>query len=118
PVLVVGSVNETPTPNAPGVSTKIPPAPPTEFEVATIKPSPPDARGQNGRIQNGRVDIQNFTVKQLIQIAWELPQNNDEFIVGAPKSATDNRYTIAAKVASTGTVNSEEIDFDTLLVML
>jgi uncharacterized protein (TIGR03435 family) len=118
PVLVVDSVNETPTPNAADVSAKIPPRPPTEFEVATIKPSPPDARGQNGRIQNGRVDVQNFTVKQLIQIAWELPNNNDDFIVGLPKSAAETRYTIAAKVASSGTVNSEDIDFDSLLVML
>jgi uncharacterized protein (TIGR03435 family) len=117
PVLVVDSVNETPTPNAPGVSAKIPPPPPTEFEVATIKPSPPDARGQNGRIQNGRVDVENFPLRQLIQIAWQLPNNNDEFIVGLPKSA-DTRYTIAAKVASSGAVESEAIDFDTLIVML
>ncbi len=117
PVIVVDSANEIPTPNAPGILTQIPPPPPTEFEVATIKPSPPDATGQNGRIQNGRVDIQNFSVKQLIQLAWELPQNNDEFLVGIPKSA-DTRYTIAAKVVSSGAVNSEEIDFDTLIVML
>lgn len=117
PVLVVDGVNETPTPNAPGVEAKIPNAPPTEFEVATIKPSPPDARGQNGRLQNGRVDISNFSVKQLIQLAWEI-SNNDDMIVGLPKSASDTHYDITAKVASAGEVNAQDIDFDSLTAML
>src|SRR5205085_1052228 len=39
PVLLVDSVNQTPTPNAPDVASKIPPPPPAEFEVATIKPT-------------------------------------------------------------------------------
>ena len=116
PVLVVDSVNETPTPNASGVEAKIPNPPPAEFEVATIKPSPPDARGQNGRLQNGRVDVSNFPLKQLIQIAWQL-NNNDEMIVGLPKSA-ETRYDITAKVASTGLVNAQDIDFDALTMML
>src|SRR5262249_16921135 len=67
PVLRVDSVNEKPTPNAPGVVAEIPPAPPAEFEVATIKLSAPDAVGFNLRMQNGRIDLQNVTMKQLIQ---------------------------------------------------
>jgi uncharacterized protein (TIGR03435 family) len=104
PVLVVDSVNETPTPNAPGVEARIPNPPLAEFEVATIKPSSPDARGQNLRLQNGRVDVSNYPLKQLIERAWQINNNNDEMIVGLPKSA-DTRYDIAAKVASTGPVN-------------
>jgi len=38
-VLRVESVNQKPTENAPGVTTKLPPPPPAEFEVADIKPS-------------------------------------------------------------------------------
>jgi uncharacterized protein (TIGR03435 family) len=116
PVLYVESLNQTPTPNAPGIASKIPPPPPTEFEVATIKPSAPDARGRNGRLQNGRLDVENFTLKQLIQIAWDL-NDNDEMIVGLPKSAETNHYDIAAKAVSIGT-SSEDIDFDTLQLML
>jgi uncharacterized protein (TIGR03435 family) len=116
PVLFVETVNQTPTPNAPGVAAKIPPPPPTEFEVATIKPTAPDARGQNGRLQNGRLDVQNFTLKQLIQIAWDL-NDNDEMLVGLPKSAETNHYDISAKAVSAGT-KSEDIDFDTLQLML
>jgi uncharacterized protein (TIGR03435 family) len=117
PVLFVDSVNQTPTPNAPGVAATIPSPPPAEFEVAIIKPSSPTARGQNGRLQNGRVDIENFPLKQLIQISWQL-NNNDEMIAGLPKSADTNRYDITAKVASAGPVNAQDIDFDTLTMML
>jgi uncharacterized protein (TIGR03435 family) len=116
-VLVVDSVNEKPTPNEPGVATKIPPAPPAEFEVATVKPSPPDAGVNNGRIQNGRLDLQNFTLRQLIQIAWNLG-NNEEMIVGIPKSAESARYDVVAKVATSGTVKAQDIDDDSLNLML
>jgi len=118
PVVIVDSVNQKPTPNEAGVETKIPPPPPTEFEVAVIKPSSPDARGQNGRIQNGRLDIQNFTLKQLIQVAWDLPNNNDEMVVGAPKSADSNHWDVTAKVLTAGPVVAQDIDFDTLKLML
>ncbi len=117
PVLIVDSVNENPTPNEPGVTTKIPPAPPTEFEVANIKPSAPDATGQNGRMQNGRLDLHNFTLKQLIQVAWDL-NNNDDMLVGLPKSADATRYDIVAKIATSGPANAQDIDDDTLLLML
>jgi uncharacterized protein (TIGR03435 family) len=117
-VLIVDSVNEKPTANEPGVATKIPPAPPAEFEVATIKPNAPDAPGpNNGRIQNGRLDLQNWTLRQLIQLAWELG-NNNEMIVGVPKSAESARYDVVAKVATSGTVNARDIDEDSLLLML
>jgi uncharacterized protein (TIGR03435 family) len=116
-VLIVDSVNEKPSQNEPGVAAKIPPSPPQEFEVATIKLSPPDARGQNGRIQNGRVDARNFTLKQLIQFAWELP-NNDEMIVGLPKSADSVHYDLLAKIATSGPGSAQEIDDDTLRLML
>ena len=117
PVLMIDSVNQTPTPNAPGVAAQIPPAPPTEFEVATIRPSAPDAVGQNGRLQNGRVDVQNFTLRQLMLLAWDLG-SNDEFVVGLPKSADSTRYDIAAKVSTSGPVDDREFDFETIRLML
>jgi len=116
-VVIVDSVNEKPTPNDPGVAAKIPPPPPKEFEVATIKLSAPDARGQNGRIQNGRVDARNFTLKQLIQFAWELP-NSDEMIQGLPKSGDTVHYDLLAKIATSGPGSAQDIDEDTLRLML
>jgi uncharacterized protein (TIGR03435 family) len=117
PVLIVDSVNQKPTPNDPSVTARIPPPPPTEFEVATIKPSAPGATGQNGRIQNGRIDLQNFTLKQLMQIAWDLG-NSDDMVVGIPKTAESAHYDVVAKVAASGPVNAQDIDFDTLRLML
>jgi uncharacterized protein (TIGR03435 family) len=115
-VLVVDSVNQKPTPNAPDVASKIPPPPPTEFEVATIKPSAAGAVGQRGNIQNGRVDIQNFTLKQLIQLAWDL-NDNDEMIRGLANSADSTRYDVTAKVATAGPVKAQDVDFDALRLM-
>jgi uncharacterized protein (TIGR03435 family) len=117
PVLIVDSVNQKPTPNEAGVTAKIPPAPPAEFEVATIKPSAPGAQGQNGRVQNGRIDLQNFTLKQMIQIAWDMG-NNDEMIAGTPKSAESTHFDVVAKVATSGLVKVEDFDDDTLRLML
>jgi uncharacterized protein (TIGR03435 family) len=116
-VLVVDSVNQKPTPNAPDVISKIPPPPATEFEVALIKPSAPDATGQRGNMQNGRLDLQNFTLKQLIRIAWDL-SDNDEMILGLPNSADSTHYDVTAKVATAGPVRAQDVDFDTLRLML
>ena len=116
-VLVVDRVNQKPTPNAPDATSKIPPPPPTEFEVAVIKPSAPDAVGQRGRIQNGRVDLQNFSLKQLIQLAWDLG-NNDEFFYGLPKGAESTHFDVTAKVATAGPVRAQDVDIDTLRLML
>jgi uncharacterized protein (TIGR03435 family) len=44
PAIVVDTVNETFTPDAPDVAKRMPASPPPEFEVAEVKPSPPDAR--------------------------------------------------------------------------
>src|SRR5215831_7260351 len=68
-VIVVDRVNQTPTPNASGVTTALPPRPPAEFEVATVRPSKPDTTNQRGRLEHCRVDIENFPLKQLILIA-------------------------------------------------
>ena len=117
PVVIVDSVNQKPTPNEAGVETKIPPSPPAEFEVAVIKPTSLDLREQNGRIMNGRLDLQNFTLKRMIQIAWDL-DNNDEMLVGAPKSVDSNHWDVTAKVLTAGPVNAADIDFDALKLML
>jgi uncharacterized protein (TIGR03435 family) len=110
-------VSQKPTRNALDVASKIPPPPPTEFEVAIIKPSAPDATGQRGNIQNGRLDIRNFPLRQLIGLAWDLP-NNDDMMVGLPKSADSTRFDVTAKVATAGPVRAQDVDFDTLRLML
>ena len=48
PVIVVDSVNEKPSDNPPGLAEALPPIPiPTEFEVASVKPTDPSVRMGN-----------------------------------------------------------------------
>ncbi|HEV3330250.1 MAG TPA: TIGR03435 family protein [Bryobacteraceae bacterium] len=113
PVIVVDSVNEKPTDNPPGVTKSVPPAPPAEFEVADIKPSLPDAK-QNGRMQNGRLDLVAFPLKMLINVAWDI--NSDEMLAGAPKWLDSARFDVIAKASTEGPV--PQVDFEALRLML
>jgi uncharacterized protein (TIGR03435 family) len=65
PVVVIDSVNKTPSANAPGVSKSLP-ALPTEFEVADVKPTDPNPQGGfmgGGGVQpGGRVNYRNMTL--------------------------------------------------------
>ncbi len=113
PVVVVDSVNQKPTPNAPNVAEilHLKPAP-TEFEVAELKPTSPDFRGMRFQIQpGGRVNIAGANLKFLIQQAWDV---NDETLAGAPKWMETDRYDIIAKAEAEGA----QVDFDALLPML
>jgi uncharacterized protein (TIGR03435 family) len=114
PVVIVDSANQKPTANPPGVDATLPPPPPAEFEVATIKPSSPDAKGQRGRLEHGRINVENFPIKTLIMIAWDL--NANELIVGAPKFVDSARFDIAAKAQVPA--QGPEVDFEDLRLML
>jgi uncharacterized protein (TIGR03435 family) len=113
PVIVVDSVNQKPTDNAPNVAEilHITPAP-TEFEVADLKPTPPDFKGMRYQIQpGGRVNIAGVSVKFLIEQAWDL---TDEMLAGAPKWMETDRYDIVAKAA----VDGPQMNIDDLWPML
>jgi len=108
PVVVVDSLDERPTDNLPGISEKLPKRP-KEFEAAVIKPSEPGATLARAKIQNGRVNVENFTLKNLLTLLWDLPEDR---IAGIPSFAEADRYDIVAKTPA-GT--SE--DFDSLRTM-
>jgi uncharacterized protein (TIGR03435 family) len=100
PVIVVEKANRMPTPNLPGVAERLP-RPPTEFEVAVVKPSPPDALGSRLLIRpNGRLDIGGIPLKTLIQQAWSIPADR---IVEAPKWMDTDRFDIVASMPAEGT---------------
>lgn len=120
PAVVVESVDQRPTENAPDIGTILPGvAMPKEFEVAIVKPTPPGVTNQRFQIQpNGRIDIENFDLKFIIQQIWQL---GDDMIVGAPKWLSDAKVSITAKVPSTALVNGQNgppIDIDTLIAMV
>ncbi len=96
PVIVVDSVNQTPTENAPGVSKSLPPAP-TEFEAASVKPN--KSGSQIRRIQpkaGGRIEVENIPLKGLIGLAYNMDRDLDR-IVGGPKWIESDSFDIIAK---------------------
>lgn len=65
------------------------------FEVATIKPSKPDAQGDSWFFAVGRLTIQNYTLRRLIRRAYEL--KSDSQILGAPGWMDKQAFDIVAK---------------------
>jgi len=115
PVILVDSVNETPTPNSPDLAKILPPLPPLEIEVATIKPSPPGSRGML-RFTGDELNIQGLNLKSLIYFAWNLQFGDDEVLVNAPKGLDSERYDIVAKLANE--MGPQFLDFDDLRPLL
>ncbi|MBV8844925.1 MAG: TIGR03435 family protein [Bryobacterales bacterium] len=114
PVIVVDSVNQRPTDNPPGVSAALPPRPPAEFEVATIRPSRPDATNSRARLEHGRVDAENMPLKNIIMFAWDL--NADELLAGAPKFLDSAHFDITAQAPAGMALN--EVDDEVLRLMV
>ncbi len=112
PVLVVDSVNEKPTANPAGVTETLPPPPPAEFEVADLKLSMPDAK-PFGRLQpGGRLELQGFTLKMLINFAWNI--NSDDMLLRERRNSwISTRFDLLAKAyAAAGPANAPQIDID------
>ena len=119
PVVVVETVDQKPTENDIDIAKVLPGVVvPKEFEVADVKITPPDIK-QNFQIQpGGRVDIEGFDLKFIIQQIWQL---SDEMIVGAPKWLSEEKVSIIAKAPSTAIVNGQNgppIDIETLIAMI
>jgi uncharacterized protein (TIGR03435 family) len=120
PVVAVESVDQKPTENAADIGSVIPGvAVPTEFEVADVKLMSPDEHNQRFQIlPSGRVDIEGFDLKFIIQQIWQL---GDDMIVGAPKWLGDVKVSIVAKAPTPALVNGQNgppIDIDTLIAMV
>lgn len=96
PALVIDTVNETPTPNAPGVKENLPVSA-TEFEVADVKMSRPDEK-MNGRIlPSGRIDLEAFPLREAIKFAYDI---RDDAGLVAPKWLDSVKFDIHANAGS------------------
>jgi uncharacterized protein (TIGR03435 family) len=122
PVIVVDSVNRKAAENSPEAAKSFPPQP-TEFEVASLKPSAPDAPQRQPDIKNGRLYLPGISLRNLIMVAWEI--NGPEFLVGAPKWLNDDKYDILAKAPDgvaigdlTPSRNAVPVNIDALRPML
>jgi len=118
PVVVVDSVNEKPTENAPGV-TKSLPAIPREFEVADIRPSAPGVTQMSGGIQpGGRIDVRGMALRALMTMAWNIDDNDDDMLVGGPKWLDVDRFDLVAKASAGVSKTGEPVDVEALQGML
>ena len=120
--VVVDSVNRKPTENS-AEAMKNFPAQPTEFEVASLKPSAPNARPGQPDIKNGRLYLPGISLQSLVMIAWDI--NGPEFLIGAPKWLNDDKYEILAKAPEgvaigdlTPNRNAVPVNIDALRPML
>jgi uncharacterized protein (TIGR03435 family) len=77
------------------------------YEVATIKPAPPDAQNQPYRVRPGQVEILNRTLVNLIQEAYNLHVSQ---IVGAKGWIDSERYDINGKPAAAGNPNLDQLN--------
>jgi len=69
------------------------------FEAASIKPGDP-AKSDGGWTQSpGRISIDNLTLKDLVQYAWNVQEYQ---IAGGPKWLGNARFTIVAKMEGIG----------------
>jgi uncharacterized protein (TIGR03435 family) len=87
-VIVVESVNDTPTGLAPAV-TQLPQV--THFDVASLKPASPDGGQIRISLQGGKVDVHNVPLNLLLQVSWNL--SPDKF-VGLPDFAATDKYDV------------------------
>jgi len=121
PVVVVDKVTQKPTANLPGVTEKLP-VPQREFEVAEIKPAPPNdpVHGASVRIDRGGLVNIHMTLKELIQETWG--DWNGGLVVGMPKFAESNRFVVVAKAPPTDLTSDgavfNGIDIDAMRAML
>ena len=119
--LAVDSVNRRPTDNVPGIE-KLVPVVSTEFEVAELKPSAPNAKFGGGLRPGGRIDFRGFTLKQLILMSTGLAtQNIDDQsvtdLISGPKFLDTDKYDVVAKAPSDVAL-SGDVDADTIFSML
>jgi uncharacterized protein (TIGR03435 family) len=91
-----------------------------EFEVASIKPSPPDARGSNfNRKPGGGLDALNVTLKEMITFAYSI---REQQLIGTTGWMENEHYDVVAKPSKndnpTGAKRSFEADFNPLQLKL
>lgn len=99
PVLIVDSVNESPTPNVPDLAKRMPPLPPPQFEVAVVKRSKPDEK-IGFSVDGDEIDWRAISIQAHILFAWDINFNDRETVVGAPKWLGEDTFDILAKLPS------------------
>lgn len=119
PVIVIDSVDRTPTPNPEGVAVKLPGFP-TEFDVAELRPAKPlslpagQTLGPLGQadLQNGRLELMSATLKGLLTLALDI---DPRMLVGGPKWIDEDRFDVIAKTERTVPTDAMRVMLKNLL---
>ena len=116
PAIVVDTVTAEFTPNSTDVARRLPPQAP-QFEVAVLKPSPPDATQPRAQLRpTGQVEISAAPLFRIITLAWNLP--NEQFLV-APKWVQTALFDVTARAFATpNPENQAQADEDMARMML
>lgn len=67
-----------------------------KFEVASIRPSPPDRAVSNLNIRDGSFNTDNIRLDFLLQFAYGFPSHSGSFLVGAPPWLRSEGFDITA----------------------
>jgi uncharacterized protein (TIGR03435 family) len=103
PSMVIEHVNRKPSANAPDTATALAETPP-RFEAASIRPADPSKEPFRGLLYTGGSQMRaGGTLSFLIALSLQIPGNvADDMVIGVPKSVSDQRWEINAKVPATG----------------
>jgi uncharacterized protein (TIGR03435 family) len=119
PVLIVDSVNRKPSDNPPGLAEALPAIPPpTEFEVADVKPASADMR-RPMRMQmqpGGRFIVEGMPMRLVISRAF--PVNNNDQMIGLPSWVDTVRVDITAKAPAESLTTSQLNDPEVIAPMV
>lgn len=84
------------------------------FDVATIKPAPADENGGGYRFEpGGRAVMSNFTLKNLVMVAWHV---QDYQVAGGPSWADSERYDIEAEAGGNPDESTSRLMLQSLLI--
>ena len=76
------------------------------FEVATVKPSNPDATGRGIRVRGGDVSLLNWKLMDLVTFAYDLHPHQ---VIGAPAWSTSDRFDISGKAEPEGEPSQDQV---------
>jgi uncharacterized protein (TIGR03435 family) len=120
PSIVVENATLAFTPNPADLAKRLPPAPPPQFEVAVLKPSPPDATQPRAQLRpTGQVDISAGPLHRIIGLAWNLPNDPPGPYLVGPKWVETALFDVTARAFATpNPANQAQLDEDLIRLML
>jgi uncharacterized protein (TIGR03435 family) len=116
-VVMIDSVQRTPTPNPPEVARLLPPAD-LQFEVAVITPAPPrtgQAKRTHVEVNGHEVQYRNVTMQFLIMLSYDV---NEAKLVDIPPWFLSSHWDITAKAPIDPDSKNSELDTDDLKAMI